>query len=113
MRSSYVELAERLERAWDTTPDRRVASAGESGVGELAAALEWALGKRGDSFWATLGSCTRGNVAQLSRSPKAALGAAAHKFVDERTPLGLIAQLEHAEAEGARRFGESKCRCRG
>ncbi len=103
----YFELAEQLERAWETTPELRWLPHANLELENWRAALEWALGKRGDVIlgqrlvvlrwllWYGFGA------SEGRRWVQAALEA-----VDERTPLALLAGLEHGEAQGAALFGE-------
>ena len=69
MQLFYVELAERLERAWDTTPDRAWLPQVNVESENWRAALEWALVKRGDIILGQrLAARTRSYVAQLYAS---------------------------------------------
>jgi len=105
----YVELAEQREREWDTMPDRAWLPHASLEVENWRALLEWALAKKGD---VTLGQRLAAVRAVMWRSFTLAEGQrwvrAAMELVDEETPPRLIAQLEHSEAEGARRFGDFK-----
>ncbi|HEY5093907.1 MAG TPA: tetratricopeptide repeat protein [Candidatus Eremiobacteraceae bacterium] len=103
----YSELAQRLERAWDTTPDRAWFSEAHVELENWRAALEWALGARRDVVMGQRLAAAR-KVMWLSFSlvegrhwVRAAL-----ELVDNATPPDLVARLEHAEADGAQQFGE-------
>ncbi len=103
----YVELAERREREWDTIPDHAWLPQATVELENWRAALEWALARRGD---VTLGQRMAAVRAVMWRSFTLAEGRrwvrAAMELVLEDTPFLLTAQLEHSEAEGARRFGD-------
>ena len=70
-----MELAERLERAWDTTPDREWLPQAQVELENWRAALEWALGKRGDVILGQrLAAATECSVAQLSQLSRDGVG---------------------------------------
>ena len=103
----YVELAERLQSESDTMPDCAWLPHAAVELGNWRMALEWALTRRrdvllGQRLAAVRAVMWRGfTLAEGRRWVRDAL-----KLVDEGTPLRLIAQLEHSEAEGARRSGD-------
>jgi predicted ATPase/transcriptional regulator with XRE-family HTH domain len=105
----YVELAERLERAWAITPDREWLPQVQVELGNWRAALESTLGKRCDVIAGQRLAGARHlmwrcfTLAEARRWVRAAL-----RSVDENTPNALVARLEHAEADGAQLFGERK-----
>ncbi|MGC2407058.1 MAG: tetratricopeptide repeat protein [Candidatus Cybelea sp.] len=98
----YVELAERLERPFDTMPESAWLGQAKAELGNWRAALEWALGKRGQVILGQRLAVVRAVVwrsftfAEGRRWVRAALD-----LVDDLTPPGLVAQLESAEADGA------------
>jgi predicted ATPase/DNA-binding XRE family transcriptional regulator len=98
----YLELAERLERAWDTTSDRNWLAQAKVEVENWRAALEWTLAKQRD---VTMGQRLAGARKMVWSSFTFDEGRrwirTALDLVDERTPLALVARLHHAEAEGA------------
>ena len=108
----YVELAERREREWDTMPDREWLPQAPIEVANWRALLEWTLASRGD---VTLGQRLATVRAVMWRGFSLTEGRrwvrAALELVQEDTPARLIAQLEHSEAEGARRGGDFKTAC--
>ena len=104
---AYLEVAQRLEREWETTPDRAWFSQVNVEVENWRAALAWTLGALRDVD-AGLQLVAARNVVWRSFSLVEARRwvRAALALVDERTPSDLAARLEHAEAEGAQQFGE-------
>jgi tetratricopeptide (TPR) repeat protein len=103
----YLELAERLERAWLSTSERKWLPQAKVELENWRAALEWALAKQGD---VTMGQRLAGarkivwssfTFDEARRWIRTGL-----ELVDERTPLVLVARLAHAEAEGAGYFAE-------
>jgi predicted ATPase/transcriptional regulator with XRE-family HTH domain len=104
---AYVELAERLDRLCEVTPDREWLPQAHIELENWRATLEWALGKRHD---VVLGQrlCVLRHVVWRSLSlPEARRWLdAALAAVDERTPPTLMARLEHAAADGAAQFAE-------
>jgi predicted ATPase/transcriptional regulator with XRE-family HTH domain len=105
----YVELAEQREREWDAMPDRAWLPQASLEVENWRAALEWTLARSGD---VALGQRLAAVRAVMWRSFTLAEGRrwvrAAMELVHDDTPALVVAQLKHAEAEGARRFGDFK-----
>ena len=105
----YVELAERLDRAWDTTPEREWILQAQVELENWRAVLEWALAKRGD---VTLGQRLAAVRTVVWRSFPPDEGRrwvrAALELLDEHTPLDLVARIEHNEASGAYGCGDLK-----
>ncbi len=104
----YVDLAEQLELAWSTTPDREWLPQAQVELENWRAALEWALGKRSEVIVGQRLAAARTvrrsfTLAEGRRWVRASL-----ELVDELTPPGLVARLEQAEADGAAEFGEHK-----
>jgi predicted ATPase/DNA-binding XRE family transcriptional regulator len=102
----YVELAEQLERAWGTTPDRAWLPQAQVELENWRAALEWALGKRGDVVLGQRLAAARTvrrtfTLAEGRRWVRASL-----ELVDRLTPPALVARLEQAEADAAGELGE-------
>lgn len=102
-------MAEQLECAWDTTPDREWLHQANVELENWRAALDRALAKRRD---VVLGQRLAAARKVLWRGFALTEGRhwvrAALEWIDERTPPELEARLEHAEAEGAAIFGEWK-----
>jgi predicted ATPase/transcriptional regulator with XRE-family HTH domain len=104
----YVELAEQLERAWGTTPDHAWLPQAQVELENWRAALEWALGKRGDVILGQRLAAARTvrrcfTLAEGRRWVRASL-----ELVDRLTPPALVARLEQAEADCAGELGEHK-----
>lgn len=105
---AYLDLADRLRRTWDTTPEREWLVLANVEVENWRAALQWALAKRGDvvaglhlaALNADLGTFTLAESRRWVRS--------ARELVDDHTPLELVARLEWAEATIAAQFGERR-----
>ncbi len=97
---TYLELAERLEAAWSTTPELEWLPRAQAEVENWRAALEWTLGKRHD---VALGQRFASLCYVLSRSlplPEARRWLhIALKSVAQSTSPALVARLEHADAE--------------
>ncbi len=97
---TYVELAERLEAAWSTTPELEWLPRAQAEVENWRAALEWTLGKRHE---VALGQRFASLHRVLSRSlplPEARhwLYIALESVTQSTSPI-LVARLEHADAE--------------
>ncbi len=99
---TYLELAERLELAWNATPDREWLPMVQAESDNWRAVLAWALSKRGDVVLgqrlATLRMVLLYSLSlpEARRWVEVALASA-----DEGTPLRLMARLYHAYAEVA------------
>jgi predicted ATPase/transcriptional regulator with XRE-family HTH domain len=103
----YLQLAEQLESAADTTPDREWFSQVKVELENWRAALEWALGTRHDvAAGQRLAAARRVVWSSFSLVEGRRWVRAALELVDTSTPPDLVARLEHAEADGARKFGE-------
>ena len=108
--SAYAQLAEQLESAWDSTPDWEWVQQSSAELGNWRLALEWALAKRrgvllgqrlaaaSHVMWCSRSTCQGTSIGCVWRS----------SWSDERAPPGLLARLELAQADGARRFADSK-----
>jgi predicted ATPase/DNA-binding XRE family transcriptional regulator len=103
----FVELAERLNDAWETTPDREWLPEVNIELENCRAALGWAFGEGGDSV---LGQRLAGahrvtgrsfTLIEARRWVRMAL-----ELVDEKTPGALVASLELASAAMAARVAE-------
>ncbi|MGB6712524.1 MAG: helix-turn-helix domain-containing protein [Candidatus Cybelea sp.] len=104
---TYVELAERLDRAWETTPDREWLPRVHLELENWRVALEWALGKQRDVVLGQRLCALRQVLWRCLPLPEARRWvAAAVEAVDELTPLDLVAPLEHAAAEAAAQFAD-------
>ncbi len=103
----FVQLAERLNDAWETTPDREWLPQANVEAENWRAALDWALAKRREIV---LGQRLAGARHVVGRSLSVMEArrwvAAALEVVDETTPSVLIARLELADAYLAGRLGE-------
>jgi predicted ATPase/DNA-binding XRE family transcriptional regulator len=97
--AAMLELAERLEVAYETLPDRAWKALSEPELENWRAALEWSLGSRRD---VPLGQRLTAALTPLWATQAAVEGrrwiGTALETTDERTPLGLAARLELAEA---------------
>src|SRR5579871_3755921 len=98
--TAFLDLADRLEKAYDTTPDRQWFVQVEPEVENWRAALEWTLTARHDEL---LGQRLAGALARGWAFLRASEGrrwiAAARERIDETTPPDVIAQLELCEAQ--------------
>ncbi len=104
---AYLEVAQWLEQAWDTTPDRRWSALAEAELENCRAVLEWALGAKRDVLlgqrlagamywvWITFGTVEGRRWITLASSS-----------IDERTPLDLVAKIRLAEGVIALWMGE-------
>jgi predicted ATPase/transcriptional regulator with XRE-family HTH domain len=102
----YVDVAQRLEAARDTAPEREWAPQAKVELDNWRVVMEWTLGKRRDVILGQHLVAAR-RVVWVAFTPaegrhwvRAALG-----LVDELTPASLVALLDHAEAEGGQQFG--------
>ncbi len=97
--AAMLELAERLEIAYETMPDRGWKALAEPELENWRAALEWSLGSRRD---VPLGQRLTAALSPMWATQAAVEGdrwiQAAMETIDERTPLGVVARLELAEA---------------
>ena len=102
-----LELAEQLERAYDSEPEGLLRDKAEPELDNWRAALEWSLGARGD---VALGQRLAGELypawpffAHLEgrRWVWSAIGC-----IDERTPSKVIAKLNYAQTRIASELGE-------
>ena len=102
-----LELAERLDPAYDAEPDRVWRELAQDELDNWRAALEWALFDRGD---VALGQQLVGalNVVWINVSPLEGRRwvTAALRLADEQTPTKVLASLAYAEATIAWRFRE-------
>ena len=104
---AYLELAERLDRAWETTPDREWLRRAQVELENWRAALEWTLGKQRDVVLGQRLCAVRQVLGRVLPLPEARHWvAAAVEAVDELTPLHIAARLEHADANVAASFAE-------
>jgi predicted ATPase/transcriptional regulator with XRE-family HTH domain len=106
---AYLEVAEWLERAWDTTPDRAWSALAEVELDNCRAALDWTFGGQGDVVigqrlasamywvWITF-ACVEGR--RWLRM--------AFELIDERTPTDVVTKVELAEGVIALWIGEYK-----
>jgi tetratricopeptide (TPR) repeat protein len=105
----YVQLAEGIERSWDTTPDRQWLPLAQVELENWRAALEWALGERCDVL---LGQRFVAAWRVLWRSFPLHEGRrwvrTALELADEITPAYLMAHLEYADAEASYQCKEFK-----
>ncbi len=105
----YVELAERLERACDTTPDREWLPQAQLELENWRAVLEWALEKRSDIVLGQRLAALRNVVWRIFTLPEGRRWVrAALEAVDDTTSPLLLARLEHADASGARLTGDRR-----
>ena len=104
----YLQVAERLERAWDATPDREWFAQAQVELENWRATLEWALAKRGDVLVGQRFAALQ-LIGRIFPSPDGLRWVRlAAELVDEQTPPPLEAQLFLAEAELVGQFAEPK-----
>jgi predicted ATPase len=105
----YVKLAERLQSEWDKMPDRAWLPRAAVELRNWRMVFERTLAKRSNVI---LGQRLAAVQAVMLRGFTLAEGRwwirKALELVDDSTPPRLIAQLEHSEAEGARRSADFK-----
>ncbi len=104
---TYLAFAEELDQAWDATPDREWIARAETEMDNLRAALDWALGLRGEievgqrlaaaRFWEELAR------AEGRRYLRAAL-----ELLTPETPRDLVGRLEIAASKIDSIFGQFK-----
>ena len=103
----YLELAERLERAWLSTSERKWLPQAKVELENWRAAFEWTLAKQGDVIMGQRLAGARKMVwSSFTFDEGRRWIRTALELADERTPLALVARLAHAEAEGAGYFAE-------
>jgi predicted ATPase/class 3 adenylate cyclase len=97
--AAYLALAEELEDAWETTPDRAWYALAEPELENFRAALGWALGARGEvligqqlvgtlrTVWSYFGTAEGQRWVQ-----------SAQELADAQTPAAALAALDLAEA---------------
>ena len=106
---AFVTLAEQLDDAYDTTPDRAWFAQAEPELENFRAALFWAFGARGDAL---LGQRMAGALRPAWIFFGAAEGRrwvqAAQQHVTVDTPVAVVAALDLAEAQFASGFTEYK-----
>lgn len=106
---AYLDLAERLDHAWDTTPDLEWLPQAKAELENWRGALDWALAKRGDVVVGQRLVGLRQIIWRAFPLPDAARWVRlALEVIDEFTPPDLGAQLALAEAELAAQFAEHK-----
>jgi predicted ATPase/class 3 adenylate cyclase len=98
--AAFLDLAERLEKAYDTTPDAEWFALVEPEIENWRAALEWTLVARNDVLLGQrlAGALTRGWAFLLASEGRRWI-AAAQGCIDEATPQDVTAQLELCEAQ--------------
>lgn len=107
--NAYLDLAERLEGAFDTTPDRVWLSQTEPELENWRAALAWSLGARNDALLGQRLAAKLGDVwhtfgaSEGLRWVHAALAA-----IDDATPSAVVAQLDLTEALLHESLGQTK-----
>jgi predicted ATPase/transcriptional regulator with XRE-family HTH domain len=101
----YLELADRLERAWETESDSTWYARAEVELPNWRAALEWALVARGDIL---AGQCLVGLLMHVWHEFATAEGrrwvSLALGLATEQTPSGVAAKLHLTEAHLAASF---------
>ncbi|HEY4439039.1 MAG TPA: adenylate/guanylate cyclase domain-containing protein [Candidatus Elarobacter sp.] len=96
--TAFVELVERLERAWDTTPERAWFAHVEPELENCRAALEWALTGRREIQGLRLAGALRGVWSFLGAAEGRHWVWAALEAVDPATPVPVVAKLHLAKA---------------
>ena len=102
----YLELAEQLERAYDSESEGILRDEIEQELDNWRAALEWSLGARGD---VALGNAWQGNSHSLvaSRNLEGRRWvSSAIECIDDRTPSKVIAKLNYTQTRIASELGE-------
>jgi predicted ATPase/class 3 adenylate cyclase len=97
--AAYLALAEELDDAFETTPDRAWDARAEPELENFRAALGWALGTRGDSL---LGQRLAGTLRPVWGAFGATEGRrwvqSARELADAQTPAATLAALDLVEA---------------
>ena len=105
----YVAIAEQFEREWDVRPEQIWFSQAKLEVENWRSVFEWTLGARRDvalgQRLATLRKVLWHAFSSLEARRWIRL---AVELLDDDSPMRLVAELEHAVADGAVRFGQSK-----
>ncbi len=103
---AYVELAERLEAARDTTLERAWLSQAIMEVENYRTVLEWTLAERGDVVLGQRLVAAHGVLLRAFTLPEGRRWVReAVEIIDEQTPPDLSAQLELAEAVSLQQLG--------
>ncbi len=103
----YLDLAERLDAAWETTPDREWLPQAGVLLDNLRAALDWALQKPGDIVLGLRLAALRMMMRRVFPLSEARRWVrAALELVTESSPIQMCARLEHADAAITGQLGE-------
>ncbi len=106
---AYLHIAERFEQEWNTTSECECLERAQVESENWRAALEWALVRCGDVELGQRLAAIRGALPlSFSRTESQQWVRTALDAVDKHTPLTVVAQLEHAAADCARRLGDFK-----
>jgi predicted ATPase/class 3 adenylate cyclase len=96
---AFLALAERLDEAWEATPDRTWLELAEPELDNFRSALAWTLGARGDVL---MGQRLAGALRKVWFSFSAGEGMrwvkAAQECAGSATPIAVLAALDLAEA---------------
>ncbi|MGH7754775.1 MAG: BTAD domain-containing putative transcriptional regulator [Vulcanimicrobiaceae bacterium] len=104
---AYLDVAERLEREYDTTPDRSWRACARVELENWRAALEWALVARSDVVLGARLAAAMEPVWYNFALPEGRRWLrVAFGLVDEQTPADVVARLESSEACTAARLME-------
>jgi predicted ATPase/class 3 adenylate cyclase len=107
--TAFLALAEELEGAWETTPDRAWYARAEPELENFRAALEWAFGTSGDVL---LGQELAGTLRSVWANYGAAEGRrwvqTAREVTDAQTPATTLAALDLAEVYLAAMLAQHK-----
>ncbi len=96
---AFVDFAERIDVAWETTPDRDWLTQIEPEVENIRAALGWAFGERGDLVLGqSLAAAFSKGWWYLASGEGMRWVKLARDRVDANTPAPVIAALDHSEA---------------
>jgi predicted ATPase/transcriptional regulator with XRE-family HTH domain len=102
-----LELAEQLERAYDSESEGILRDEAEQELDNWRAALEWSLGARGD---VALGQCLAGELYPawpfFAHLEGRRWVSSAIECIDDRTPSKVIAKLNYTQTRIASELGE-------
>jgi predicted ATPase/DNA-binding XRE family transcriptional regulator len=105
----YSQLSERLDQAWNTTPDRNWLPRAQVESENWRTALNWALASRSDTILGqTLAASRKAVLLSLGPAEGRRWIHLALQVTDELTPPDLVARLQIAYAESAHQAGEHK-----
>jgi predicted ATPase/class 3 adenylate cyclase len=99
---AFVSFAQRLDDAWETTPDRLWLEQAEPEMENFRAALAWAFAARGDALLGQHLTCAMRRAWQIVAVAEGRRWVRiARECVDAETPAEVVAALDLAEADFA------------